>query len=213
MLLQAQAPILGSFQGLGEVPRSQSLLSLFVGTCFHKNAIATTKVVTYIERYRPTTHVPSTGTGRAKDRRILFLYPQRFPSQEYVRDKDRPRLARDRSKSKGTTVPAGRSASERQQEDWWRDAAAGVIISKSTMGTSSQQTTYIVIGLAAIATAAALWYVTSKNKNDDGPSTSKKIGGCSSLDSGITSTKFTVAARSSDASTSHLKVYYVPFRT
>ncbi|KAL7538172.1 hypothetical protein ACHAXR_011296 [Thalassiosira sp. AJA248-18] len=79
------------------------------------------------------------------------------------------------------------------------------------MGTNNHQTTYIVIGLAAIATAAALWYMTSK-KDDDGTAkkTSKKskslptkdtdgVGG----DSGITPTKSNVvrATGSSGAST------------
>ena len=71
----------------------------------------------------------------------------------------------------------------------------------------NNQTTYIVIGLAAIATAAALWYVTSKSGGDDSKATKKKgtlptkdADGGGSVDSGITPTKSNV--RTSNASSS-----------
>ncbi|KAL7538698.1 hypothetical protein ACHAWF_006184 [Thalassiosira exigua] len=88
------------------------------------------------------------------------------------------------------------------------------------MGGSSHQTTYIVIGLAAIATAAAVWYLTSK-RDDDGagsgaPSKAKSLpskdaGGGSSSSSSSSPSKITptksnatsaaTPARSSGAST------------
>lgn len=78
------------------------------------------------------------------------------------------------------------------------------------MGSSNQQTTYIVIGLATIATAAALWYITSKKDDDKVAKKSKSlptkdtdgVGGGSSVNKGITPTKSNVAAKASNASSS-----------
>lgn len=80
------------------------------------------------------------------------------------------------------------------------------------MGSSNQQTTYIVIGLAALATAATLWYMTSKKDNATAKAKAKsnslatKDTGGKPAASGITPTKSNVAARaapnpSSSAST------------
>lgn len=81
------------------------------------------------------------------------------------------------------------------------------------IGAGKHQTTYIVIGLAAIATAAALWYITSKNEGDDEKSATAKskslpakdadgVGSPASADSGITPTKSNVNARAPGTSTS-----------
>ncbi|KAL9188442.1 hypothetical protein ACHAXT_006820 [Thalassiosira profunda] len=71
------------------------------------------------------------------------------------------------------------------------------------MGSSSNhQTTFIVLGVAAIATAAAVWYLSSKQDDDGSANKSTKSLPSKDVDSGITPTKSnqTAAARPSKAS-------------